>query len=145
ISRVAPGLTVEEVDVAGPPTSVALRVVGWVEAGVLVSALGVGSDRMRTFDGVLAVATVTDAGVTIWVAVGDPLDFVVLRSYCIGAAHMALGWVRSEGIAVDASGEVHDLTIWSFGVLRAVDMPSVEVEIEADDGLSVNVLDVVFA
>ncbi len=32
---------------------------------------------------------------------GAPLDAVVLRSYCIGAAHMALGWVRSEGIAVD--------------------------------------------
>jgi hypothetical protein len=36
----------------------------------------------------------------------------------IGAAHMALGWVRNEGIAVDDDGETHDLTIRSFGVLR---------------------------
>ena len=56
-------------------------------------------------------------------ACGRPLDDVVLRSYCVGAAHMALGWVCSEGIAVDEAGEVHDLTIRSFGVLRAVDMP----------------------
>ena len=33
-----------------------------------------------------------------------PLDEVVLRSYCIGAAHMALGWVCSEGLAVDDDG-----------------------------------------
>ena len=65
---------------------------------------------------------------------GEPLDEVVLRSYCIGAAHMALGWVRSEGIAVDDDGEPHDLTIRSFGILRAVDMPPIEVEIEPDDG-----------
>ena len=35
----------------------------------------------------------------VWVGCGEVLDAVVLRSYCIGAAHMALGWVRSEGIA----------------------------------------------
>ena len=28
---------------------------------------------------------------------GDPLDEVVLRSYCVGAAHMALGWVTLRG------------------------------------------------
>jgi CO/xanthine dehydrogenase Mo-binding subunit len=69
----------------------------------------------------------------------------VLRSYCIGAAHMALGWVRSEGIAVDADGEVHDLTIRSFGIIRAVDMPHVEVEIVDDDRPAVNGSDAVFA
>ena len=45
----------------------------------------------------------------------------MLRSYCIGAAHMALGWVRSEGIAVDPDGLPLDLTIRSFGILRAQD------------------------
>ena len=67
---------------------------------------------------------------TIRVAAGDPLDEIVLRSYCIGAAHMALGWVTSEGIAVDEEGEPLDLTIRSFGVLRAVDTPPITVEIE---------------
>ena len=65
---------------------------------------------------------------------GDPLDEVVLRSYCIGAAHMALGWVRSEGLAVDDDGAPVDLTIRSFGILRAVDTPPIDVEIEPDDG-----------
>ena len=46
---------------------------------------------------------------------GSSLDPVTLRSYCIGAVHQALGWVWQEGIAVDAAGEVHDLTIRSFG------------------------------
>ncbi len=40
----------------------------------------------------------------------------------------ALGWVTSEGLAVDEAGEVHDLTIRSFGILRAKDMPRVVVE-----------------
>jgi CO/xanthine dehydrogenase Mo-binding subunit len=74
-----------------------------------------------------------------------PLDEVVLRSYCTGAAHMALGWVTSEALAVDADGEVHDLTIRSFGVLRAVDTPRIEIEIQPDDGEPVNGSDAVFA
>jgi CO/xanthine dehydrogenase Mo-binding subunit len=69
------------------------------------------------------------------VAAGDPLDEIVLRSYAVGAAHMALGWVLSEGIAVDPdTGEVHDLTIRSFGVIRAKDTPAIDVNIVADDG-----------
>ena len=69
------------------------------------------------------------------VAAGDPLDEVVLTSYAIGAAHMALGWVLTEGIAVDPdTGEVHDLTIRSFGIIRAKDMPPVHVEIVDDPG-----------
>ena len=59
------------------------------------------------------------------------LDEVVLRSYATGAAHMALSWVSSEGVAVDDTGTVHDLTIRSFGVLRAVDTPPIEVELVA--------------
>ena len=62
------------------------------------------------------------------VEAGEVLDEVVLRSYCTGAAHMALVWVSSEGVAVDDAGVVHDLTIRSFGVLRAVDTPPIEVE-----------------
>jgi xanthine dehydrogenase small subunit len=73
--------------------------------------------------------------VHVRVAAGDPLDEVVLASFTIGAAHMALGWVLTEGIAVDPdTGEVHDLTIRSFGIVRAKDVPPVEVEIVADVG-----------
>jgi CO/xanthine dehydrogenase Mo-binding subunit len=70
---------------------------------------------------------------------------VVLRSYCIGAAHMALGWVRSEGLSVDESGVPLDLTIRSFGILRAVDTPAIDVTIEDGDGEPVNGSDAVFA
>ena len=63
---------------------------------------------------------------------GDPLDETVLRSYATGAAHMALGWVCSEAIAVDQSGVPEDLTIRSFGVLRARDTPPIRVRIQGD-------------
>ncbi|MER3453352.1 MAG: hypothetical protein C4344_06920 [Acidimicrobiia bacterium] len=83
----------------------------------------------------------------VWVRVdcGDPLDAVVLRSYCIGAAHMALGWVRSEGLAVDDAGVPQDLTIRSFGILRATEVPPVSVEIVSSDAEPVNGSDAVFA
>jgi len=73
--------------------------------------------------------------VRVRVAAGDPLDDVVLRSYTIGATHMALGWVLTEGIAVDPeTGEIHDLTIRSFGVIRAKDTPPIDVELVDDAG-----------
>jgi CO/xanthine dehydrogenase Mo-binding subunit len=70
----------------------------------------------------------------------------VVRSYAIGAVHMALGWVLSESINVDpATGDVHDLTIRSFGILRAVDTPPIEVEVVPGDGPPVRGSDAVFA
>ena len=147
IAAVAPDLTVEEIDVPGPPTSAALRAAGWAEAAILLA--GARRDRNVTVTspaGATAAAAIDDSGaIRVRVRCGDPLDEVVLRSYCIGAAHMALGWVRSEGIAVDGNGDVLDLTIRSFGVLRAKDTPAVEVEIEHDDGPPVNGSDAVFA
>ena len=73
--------------------------------------------------------------VHVRVDAGDPLDHVVLRSYVTGAVHMALGWVLTESIAVDpGTGEVLDLTIRSFGIIRPKSMPPVTVEIlESDD------------
>jgi CO/xanthine dehydrogenase Mo-binding subunit len=58
---------------------------------------------------------------------------------------MALGWVRSEGVAIGDDGTPLDLTIRSFGVLRAVDTPPLDIEIEADDGEPVNGSDAVLA
>ena len=73
------------------------------------------------------------------------LDEVVLRSYAIGAAHMAWGWVTSEALTVDDDGTVHDLTIRSFGVPRAIDTPPIDVEIDATPGEPVNGSDAVLA
>jgi aerobic-type carbon monoxide dehydrogenase small subunit (CoxS/CutS family) len=146
IGAIAPGLVVEEVDVAGPPTSTDLRAAGWAEAAVLLAALGAGPDAVVAPNGASATASIDEAGtVHVSVRCGEVLDEVVLRSYCIGAAHMALGWVRSEGIAVDAEGTVHDLTVRSFGVLRAIDTPRIEVTIEPEDAAPVNGSDAVFA
>jgi xanthine dehydrogenase small subunit len=179
VAAVAPGLRVEQVEVAGPPTSLDLRAAGWAEALVLAAAAGVvapggdtgaavagrGAPRpgvlrvergdghasvtVRSPDGAVARAEVvlgTQARVAVEVACGPPLDETVLRSYCVGAAHMALGWVTSEGLAVDGAGDVHDLTIRSFGVLRAVDTPPIAVTIDsAAGGPPINGSDAVFA
>jgi aerobic-type carbon monoxide dehydrogenase small subunit (CoxS/CutS family) len=147
IASTAPRFTVEEVDVAGPPTSLALRGAGWVEAAVLLAAARsrAGAVEITSPAGATAAAAVAADRIHLRVACGAPLDDVVLRSYCIGAAHMARGWVLSEGIAVDAAGEPLDLTIRSFGVLRAINMPPVEVEIVPSYAEPVNGSDAVFA
>jgi xanthine dehydrogenase small subunit len=146
IRAVAPGLAVEEVDVPGPPTSAAARAAGWAEAIALSAAARGAVGPVVSPDGARAEAEVAaDGRLAVRVACGDPLDEVVLRSYCVGAAHMALSWVTSEGLAVDDEGEVHDLTIRSFGVLRAADTPPVDVVIDGADGPPVNGSDAVFA
>ncbi len=155
VQAVAPGLAVEVADVAGPPTSADLRGAGWVEASVALAALAASADG-RTGPGTPAdvvgpsggrarAAIAEDGTVAVDVWAGELLDPVVLRSYCIGAVHQALGWVRSEGIAVDEVGEVHDLTIRSFGVLAARDTPRVEVTMHRSDRWPVNGSDAVFA
>ena len=85
-----------------------------------------------------------DGSIEVEVDAGEVLDEVVLRSYCIGAAHMALSWVTSEQLAVGPDGRPDDLTVRSFGVLRAVDTPAVDVVIAASDRPPVNGSDAVF-
>jgi len=168
VASVAPGLVVEQVDVPGPPTSLAPRATGWAEALVLLAAAGVRGDASVQVAGVLEAQRAGDRArvgvrspegavahadvvlgakprVDVAVSCGEPLDQVTLRSYCVGAAHMALGWMCSEGLAVDGTGEVQDLTIRSFGVLRAVDTPPIDVRIEPSDGPPVNGSDAAFA
>ncbi len=72
--------------------------------------------------------------VEVTVRCGDPLDETVLRSYVTGAAHMALGWVCSEGIAVGDDGVPEDLTIRSFGILPARATPPIQVVVEPGVG-----------
>jgi aerobic-type carbon monoxide dehydrogenase small subunit (CoxS/CutS family) len=150
IRRALPGVEVEEVEVVGPPTSSDLRGAGWAEGAILADACrrlaGKDTEPVRAPAGGAASAAVADDGlIHVRVACGDPLDEVVLRSYCIGAAHQALGWVTSEGLVVDEVGEVHDLTIRSFGILPAAAMPRVRVDIDVQDADPVNGSDAVFA
>jgi len=156
VAAVAPGLEVELVEVSGPPVSSAVRAAGWAEAAALVAAVGapsecvmVDGDAVTVVDpihGGRATVRVTDGLVQVDVHGGEVLDQVVLRSYCIGAVHMALGWVTSESLTVTADGEVADLTVRSLGVLRAADMPQVEVVAHADGpSAACRVSDAVFA
>lgn len=150
----------EPVAVPGPPVATILRAAGNAEVAVMVEGAleEAGADRAALVaddraagvlldscaaapGGALAGARVEldDAGalarVEVRVAAGDPLDELVLGSYATGATHMALGWVLSEGIAVDPdTGEVQDLTIRSFGVIRAKDTPVIDVTLVADQG-----------
>ncbi len=147
IKSVVPRFEVVELAVAGPPTSAALRGAGWVELSVLLASLSdVPPFAVTSPSGARAIAEIDADGSIRSVSCGDPLDTNVLRSYCVGAAHMALGLVTSEGLSVDDEGTPHDLTIRSFGVLRSVDTPPIEIEIEPADGARpVNGSDAVFA
>lgn len=152
LAGVAPGLRVEFVDVPGPPVSAAIRGAGWVEGAVLLAGAGIiGSGPSPAVAvvspaGARATARIgADGSVAVTVAAGEILDEVVLRSYCIGAAHQALGWVWREGLAVDDDGVVHDLTIRSFGILPARDMVPVTVEVGESPGPPVPGGDAVFA
>ncbi len=156
VSVVAPGLIVEQVVVPGPPVSLDLRAAVWAEAAVLAAAARFGTVGEPVVDvpvevvspvGGRAVARcIADGTLDIEVFAGAVLDAVVLRSYVIGAAHQALGWVRSEGIAVSVDGTVQDLTIRSFGILQARAVPQVRVRIIDDpEAPAVNGSDAVFA
>ncbi len=145
IGAVAPGIVVDEVPVAGPSTSLDLRAAAWAEALTLLSGARGWVGELRAPSGSTAEAVVADGRIQVRVACGDPLDAITLRSYCIGAAHMAYSMVTSEGLAVDDAGEVHDLTVRSFGVVRATETPPIDVEIDETPGEPVNGSDGVFA
>ncbi len=145
VASVSPGLVVEQVAVPGPATSVDIRAAGWAEAAVLAAALRAVAEGMTPGTGRATVTVRSGAGaeamvevdadgapaaVAVRVRCGAVLDEVVVRSYAIGAAHMGLGWVCSEAIALNADGVPEDLTVRSFGVLRAQDTPPVRVEID---------------
>lgn len=157
IRSVAADIVVEEVDVVGPPTSADIRGAGVVEAQLLLAALaakhdgtteraGARSATVTSIEGATATVTVgLDGTIGVDLRCGQLLDAIVLRSYVIGAVHMALGWVTSEGLSIDSDGVISDLTIRSFGVLRSADMPHVEVTLHEDDAPPANGSDVVFA
>ncbi|MGH9055167.1 MAG: 2Fe-2S iron-sulfur cluster-binding protein [Acidimicrobiales bacterium] len=152
IAAVAPGMELREVVVAGPRVSPAIRAAGWAEACVLLAAgaavadgtvPGAGAPAAAIASAVApgggrATARVTVDGqgaptnVHVRVSCGEVLSPSVLRSYVTGAAHMALGWVCSEAIAVDEDGVPEDLTIRSFGILRARDTPPITVDVDGD-------------
>ena len=155
VRSAAPNLLVEEVEVAGPAVSVDLRCAGWLEATVLAAvarALSEGTadpgspvEVAAPSGGRAKVAVEPGGAVDVEVWAGEVLDEVVLRSYCLGAVHQALGLVRSEGIAVDEAGTVHDLTIRSYGILPARDTPWMNVMMHREARWPINGSDAVLA
>ena len=154
-----PGLDVEEVEVTGPPVAPELRGAGWAEVTAALCAVAAepgpaGTGRVRvalpgagSAEVALRPGDDDDDGrgrveVDVWA--GEILCPVTLRSYALGAVHQALGLVWSEGIAVDDAGEPVDLTIRSFGILAARDMPDVVVRLHQEDRWPVNGSDAVF-
>ena len=154
VAAVAPDISVETAEVTGPPVSLDLRGALWAEAAALAAAARGPGSGSGPEDGVEVVAPgggraivrcPVGGPVEVEVHAGQPLDEVVLRSYCIGAVHQALGWVLSEGIAVGDTGEVRDLTVRSFGILPARAMPEVQVTVVGSGAPPVNGSDAVFA
>ncbi len=156
LRELCPGVHVEEVEVPGPPVAPELRGAGWAETLAALHALSAPPGRPGTGR---AHVSLLDAGsasveldlhdgergrvdVDVWA--GEVLCPVTLRSYALGAVHQALGLVWSEGIAVDAGGVPVDLTIRSFGILAARDMPHVEVRLHDQECWPVNGSDAVF-
>ena len=146
IREQASGLSVTEVDLPGPPTSAQVRGAGWAEAAALLAAVQAEPGWVTGPGGGSATAVVeVDGSIGVQVQAGRALDETVLRSYCTGAAHMAYSWVTSECLGVDPEGTVHDLTVRSFGIVSAANMPAVHVEIVDDGSDPVNGSDAVFA
>ncbi len=156
VHAVSPGVEVEVLDVLGPPVSPDLRGAGWAEVLAARTALhspdsiagfgeahvavpGAGSARVE-----LRLDGATRGWIEVDVWAGEILCPVTLRSYALGAVHQALGMVWSEGIALDDAGQPVDLTIRSFGILAARDMPEVTVRLHEEDGWPVNGSDAVF-
>jgi aerobic-type carbon monoxide dehydrogenase small subunit (CoxS/CutS family) len=151
-----PGVAVELVDVTGPPVSPDLRGAGWAE--VLAARAALAAPEMVSGAGDVHVAVpgagsarvvlhgddATRGRVEVDVWAGAILCPVTLRSYALGAVHQALGMVWSEGIALDTAGVPVDLTIRSFGILAARDMPDVTIRLHEEDGQPVNGSDAVF-
>ena len=139
----------------------------WASAGAALLLLGVESAFAET------VRTAGHAGAALLLAAGFAWrGWRALRYAALSAAALALAHAFSpallgaacssephpfkegrtfagnseapEGIAVDAEGNVHDLTIRSFGVLRAVDTPPIQIELVQGAGPAVRGSDAVF-
>jgi xanthine dehydrogenase small subunit len=157
LRALAPTVEIEEVSVIGPPVSPDLRGAGWAEVLAALAALRASAPPPGTGRATVSVPGAGQATVDVEleegargrigvdVRAGVVLCPVTLRSYVLGAVHQALGLVWSEGIAVDHAGEPVDLTIRSFGILAARDLPDVSVRVHEEERWPVNGSDAVFA
>jgi xanthine dehydrogenase small subunit len=147
IRRVAPSLEVEVVEVAGPRVGTTHRGAGVAEVLAALAVLGArdATCEVVTPNGARAAVEVAAGSISVRADAGDPLCAVTTRSYVLGAVHQGYSMVTSEGIALDAQGVPVDLTIRSFGITSAQELPAVHVELERSVAASVAVGTAVFA
>ena len=156
VGALCPGVHVEQVEVPGPPVAPELRGAGWAEALAARQVLEAPAAAPGTGQAHVALPGAGSADVEVHLGdggrgriqvdvwAGEILCGATLRSYALGAVHQALGLVWSEGIAVDGAGEPVDLTVRSFGILAARDMPEVVVRLHEEGRWPVNGSDAVF-
>ena len=133
LTAMFPNLRVEIVDTVGPRVGVTHRgaVIAEVLAAQCVARHRAGEPFIVTLDsGARASVEIHDGTIEVSVRAGDPLCPITLRSYVIGAVHQAYSQVTSEGLAIGEDGEIHDLTIRSFGIVTAANTPPISVQIE---------------
>lgn len=140
VARMFPEISSEVVDLAGPRVGISHR--GAVVAELLAARCLVHHREGEAFSvslesGAKAEVAIGDDGISVRVEAGNPLCEVTLRSYVMGAVHQAYGQVTSEGLAVDDEGQVHDLTIRSFGITTALQVPPISVTLVPSDAQAV--------
>ena len=132
-----PDISFEVAEVLGPRIGVTHRgavVAELLAARAALSAVSNGPVTVEAPNGARTDVSIDqDGSVAVEVCAGRALCKATLSSYVVGAVHQGLGMVRTEGIAVDEAGLVHDLTIRSFGIITAAQMPRVTVVIREDD------------
>jgi len=131
IRAACPGVDVQVEEVTGPLVGTTHRGAGLAEvlAARAVLAERGGECEVETPDGARAAVRLEGDRVIARVAAGAPLCAATLRSYVIGAVHQGLSMVTHEGIAVDEEGTPVDLTVRSFSITSAKQMPPVDVEL----------------
>ncbi len=148
LSALVPDLSVEVIDTIGPRVGATHRgaVIAEVLAARCVAQHRAGEPFVVTLDtGASASVEMRDGAIEVSVRAGDALCPITLRSYVIGAVHQAYSQVTSEGLAIGDGGEIHDLTIRSFGIVTAAQTPPISVHIEPSSEEPVAVGMAVFA
>ena len=71
---------------------------------------------------------------------------LIAAALAVQAVVLGAGWFITFRIVQRSfAREIHDLTIRSFGVVRAVDTPTIEIDVLADERPAVNGSDAVMA
>ncbi|MBT8240130.1 MAG: hypothetical protein KJN63_02775 [Acidimicrobiia bacterium] len=130
VAAAAPDFELVQLEIPGPPTSLAIRAAVWAEIAVLRTALHDPVEPVTIVGPAGGVATVEGGpdGIHVSISAGPVLDEIALRSYCVGAAHMGWSWVTSEAMTTDSAGDIHDLTVRSLGIVRSADTPTITVQ-----------------